>query len=595
MTGSGSALLHTPPADGPRGGWPVEPSRAPAQAAARTLLASAPRATPWSDALDLRWLGAFTALVLGLCGAVYLVAALAGPPDLERVGTFWFGRDFSQYQAAMREGARSTSWLIRDRFTAEPHQPILMYPLYVALGKLSAALAGTDDLALTLYTGLEWLGRTAVVVALAAFAGTFLAARRARRLALLLALFTLGLAAWALPLRLATTALSLAQPSDPLPAVNVFLELNSFGVLFAAPHLMLGLALTLLAGPLYLRAAAGRSTRWVLGLNAAVLALGFIHPFNLPVLVSLLLLDSLWRLRRGWTMARPAVLAALLAGASAAPLGLYNLLLFQADPFWAGTYGAQNEMPSPAPWALPGDLGVVLLAAPLAWAAVRAWQPDTRRFLLLWIALDLAWMYVPVPYQRRFAFGIQPALAVLAAAGLLDAGAWLRRIGWGVRRRRLAAYAVALAALLTPMLTYVALLSSAATNAPVAVYAWTRAEAAAGQWFGANARATDVVLASEPFSNALVGVMDGRVVYGHPVATRESARKALLVKRFYERETPADERAALLRESGATLVVLGPQERQLGGSAATFEAMAGLVRVHESQGVQVYRVRETGS
>ena len=32
-----------------------------------------------------------------------------GPPDLQRIGTFWFSPDFSQYEAAMREGARQTA------------------------------------------------------------------------------------------------------------------------------------------------------------------------------------------------------------------------------------------------------------------------------------------------------------------------------------------------------------------------------------------------------------------------------------------------------------------------------------------------------
>jgi diacylglycerol kinase family enzyme len=44
--------------------------------------------------------------------------------------------------------------------------------------------------------------------------------------------------------------------AEALPsAIDVYLELSSFGVFLSAPHLMLGLALTVLCGPLYLRAA----------------------------------------------------------------------------------------------------------------------------------------------------------------------------------------------------------------------------------------------------------------------------------------------------------------------------------------------------
>jgi len=41
--------------------------------------------------------------------------------------------------------------------------------------------------------------------------------------------------------------------------------------------------------------------------------------------------------------------------------------------------------------------------------------------LLVWLLLGLIAMYLPVPYQRRLSFGIQPALAVLAGNGLVAA------------------------------------------------------------------------------------------------------------------------------------------------------------------------------
>jgi 6-phospho-beta-glucosidase len=52
----------------------------------------------------------------------------------------WSPHDFSQYAAAMREGAAAASWLIHDHLTGEPHAPAFMYPLYVGLGKLAGLL-----------------------------------------------------------------------------------------------------------------------------------------------------------------------------------------------------------------------------------------------------------------------------------------------------------------------------------------------------------------------------------------------------------------------------------------------------------------------
>ena len=517
--------------------------------------------------------------MLLLCALPYVVAAAFGPPDLARMGTFWFVRDFSQYQAAMREGASSAGWLIHDRFTAEPHQPVLMYPLYVGLGKLAAAL-GISDLAV--FAAAEWLGRVGLLAAIHLFSATFLVERRQRRLATLLASGTLGLTAWLAPVRGLVEAAGAQPLADLLPGtINVYLEMSSFGVFLSAPHLMIGLGLTLLCAPVYLRAATGRPL-WVLTLGLLIGVLSLAHPFNLPVLASVLAIHALFQGRRAWP-------AGLVAGLAAAPMGLYNLLLFQSDPFWSGTYGAQNTMPAPAPWWLPVDFGLVLLAAPLAWAAVRMWAPERRRLILLWIGLGLVWLYAPVPYQRRFGFGVQPALSVLAAVGLLRANAWMAERCWSRLRRRLANYIFVVAALSTSALVYVALIASAATNKPAEVYLWTRAEAQAADWLAWHTSAADVVLASTPFANPLVGAFDGRVVHGHIVATRDSAAKQALVGRFYSAEASPAERSDILAQTGATVVALGPQERALG--AQSLDDQPDLQPLYEQDGVAFFGVR----
>ena len=127
---------------------------------------------------DTGWLIGIAAAVAILCGLPYVLAAALGPPDLDRLGTFWFGKDFSQYAAAMREGARQSGWLIHDHFSVEPHTAALMYPLYVAAGKLAAALELSN---VTVFATLEWLGRLAVLGAVYVFAAAFVEGRRQRR------------------------------------------------------------------------------------------------------------------------------------------------------------------------------------------------------------------------------------------------------------------------------------------------------------------------------------------------------------------------------------------------------------------------------
>ena len=528
---------------------------------------------------DRAWLlGVGTGLVV-LCGLPYLLAALFGPPDLERLGTFWFSRDFSQYQAAMREGAQQTSWLVHDHFSVEPHAAALMYPLYVGAGKLAAALGLAD---LVVFTALEWLGRASVLLAVYAFAGTFLSRRPTRRLAVLLTLFTLGLDVWTVPLRLMLQAAGASGAASALPeTINPYLEVSSFGVLLAAPHLMFGLALTLATAGVYRRAIQARQRAAFLALLGAMLvALSLVHSFNTPVLVSVLAVHALVCGRRAW----PAAGVAL---AAVAPMAIYSLLLYAADPFWSGTYSLQNLMPAPAPGMLPFDFGLVLLAAPLAWPVVRRWPAEPRWLILAWVGLGLLWMYAPVSYQRRFAFGVQPGLAVLAAVGLVHSTAWLRAHAPPLARR-LVNYALVLAAISTSVLVYVSLLASAITNKPAEMYLWSKPEAAAAAWLATHSTAADVVLASTPFANPLVGTIDGRVVHGHVVATLDSPAKEALVARFYSSAASAEERTQILRTSQATVVALGPRERDLG--ALALDDQPGLRLVYDRGGVALYRV-----
>lgn len=540
---------------------------------------------------DARWCLLVCLAVLLLSIAPYALALSIGAGEVG-LATFWFPRDFGQYQAAMRDGAARTSWFIVDRFSAEVHAPALMYPLYVGLGKW-AAITGLSQRAA--FGIAELVGRTTLLLALVAFIHTFAADRRQRRLALLLAVGTLGLGGWSIVPTLFARAGSatISEPGSvaaPVPPLNPYLEFNTLGVLFGPPHIMFGLALTLICAPLYIGTSAGRMLPLV-GLGASAAALAVTHPFNLPVLLSVLGVDSLaraWGARTSSAKRWWPFMALMVATLAAAPFTLYTVLLTSRDPFWSATYSQQNSMPAPPPWALPVDLGLVLIAAPLAWAAMGKWPPQRRRLLLLWAGLGLLWLYAPVPYQRRFALGVQPALAIFAATGLLAVNQWMREGGWGPVRRRLVNYGAALAAVGTSVLTYAALLSSAILNVPTPVHLLRPSEAAATEWLGLHATAADVVLASYEFSNALPGLMDGRVVYGHPVATLNARLKSAAVRRFYSEDTRPVERSALLGELQATLVALGPRERVLG--LRTLADQPGLELEYEAQGVQWYRV-----
>jgi len=114
------------------------------------------------------------------------------------------------------------------------------------------------------------------------------------------------------------------------------------------------------------------------------------------------------------------------------------------------------------------------------------------------------------------------------------------------------------------------------------------AEAAAASWLGDHSTAADVVLASTEFANPLAGVIDGRVVHGHIVATLHSDDKQALVQRFFSADATPSLRSQMLGESLATVVAFGPRERALG--ASDLSSQPDLTLIYDQDGVQLYRV-----
>lgn len=512
---------------------------------------------------DWIWLACASATIVLITLIPPMVAWALGPPDRVHVGTYWYPLDFSVYLAVMREAASSPSWLVHNHLTAEPHQPALIFPLYVLLGKVAAA-AGLPLLAV--YRAAEIAMRILLSAALYLFAASLLSARGARWIAFLLAAFSGGIGVW-----VGFGELAVGVPAAEGQPINTYVEAATFGAFFAAPHIGLGLA-TLLAA-LTLFEAAGAGSRPALAwLGASVAGLGLLHPFSLSVLVCATVGYSALRVLAGQPVARWAVACALVI-AAAVPLLAYNFVTFSFDPFWSEAYGAQNAMVSPPPWRLPVDYGLVLLLGLLGLAPARGGPPGRAWLLLVWLAALVAWMYVPVPYQRRFALGLHPALAVLAALGYprarLGAEALLARLGLGPSfragvARRVVNYAVVILAFTPTLFVYLAITSSAATNNPIPLYTVDRETYAVGEQLAMLMGPDDVLAGSLSTGNALAGLVPGRVLLGQEGVTPRVRAKRAAIEELFRGTLSTEEIRGYLAANRVSFLVVGPEERKLG-------------------------------
>ncbi len=485
------------------------------------------------------WLGAVLVVALLLGELPRLLAACCAPPGATGLGTAWFVNDFAQYESAMRQGAEQAGWLVRDPFTAEPHAPTLMFPLYVGVGKLAATL---HTPASAVEHALELLARALLVLALWRFCQAFTGNRTAARWALGLALFGSGFELLA--------ALAGASYTG-----NWSYEMNGFGLLFAAPHVPLAMAATLELGRDLLRPrGAVMSVSWLLKIALLSATVALLHPFHAPVLLGAVMLVGLAYWRSGRGLANLA--GGLVASLAALPVLLPTVLTFSFEPFWVTTYSSQNLLPSPAPHELLVDLGPTLVLALLGAVVLRSRVAPFG--LLVWLLLELIAIYLPVPYQRRLGFGIQPTLAVVAATSLIGLCALLQA-------RRAAALRLAAVGLAgsSTLVVLVGVVASGFRNAPLPVYRSTSDLDAAAAWLDQQARAEDVILADWDTSNYLAARTPARVFGGHPVATLRPAEKRLASEAVFSHASSL----AVARNLGAQWLVYGPAEADVAAPA----------------------------
>jgi hypothetical protein len=507
-----------------------------------------------ASVLRHRWLLCALGLALLIGQLPLLLSACCTPAGSSGLGTAWFVNDYSQYESAMRQGAAQPGWQIHDTFTAEPHQAVLMFPLYVGLGKLGAAIQLPASL---LEHILELLARGVLVLALWRFVRAFASDLRAARWAFGLALFGSGFELFAALLGGAVYSGSWSY------------EMNSFGLLFGAPHVPLAMAATLeLARDALL-------PRQVLApallLKGAVLSavIALLHPFHVPVLIGALLLAGLayWRSGRGATNLATAVAASL----GALPILWATVTTFSFDPFWVATYSSQNLLPSPLPHELLVDLGPTLVLAGMGVFLLRGRVAPFG--LLLWLLLGLIAMYLPVPYQRRLFFGIQPALAVLAGNGLVAACAALR-----ARQAAALRLGVVASAASGSVLILVSVVASALGNAPLPIYRSTTDLDAAVVWLNVQAHVGDVILADWDASNYLAARTPARVYGGHPVATLHAADKQFAINTVFAHTTSS---LLVAGQLGVQWLVYGPEETNIAAPPSP---------AFQSGPVRVYRV-----
>jgi asparagine N-glycosylation enzyme membrane subunit Stt3 len=301
--------------------------------------------------------------------------------------------------------------------------------------------------------------------------------------------------------------------------------------------------------------------------------LGLTNPFTLVPLCTVVALHAvLMIVMNPEAPRRCGLVSGATMIASAAPFVGYSALSFTLNPFWGATYGSQNVTLTPPPLDLLLGLGMTVPLAALAAPGFARERTPARLFVLAWIVTAALLMYAPFGIQRRFAFGLQPMLAIVAAFALREW--WLTIRGplplVGTTARPFLTLILGQLVIGTSVAGYM-LMIEVATNPAEALREPTHpnsdrsvfqpvALSNAADWLASRMTPNDIVLSHALTGNHLAGRIPGRVYVGHWVASLNFEEKRRQSRWFYA--APLDEaRMHFLHEAGIRYVVYGPHER----------------------------------
>ena len=480
----------------------------------------------------------------------YLFAAYTGGTEFAFTSFLLNPLDGNSYLAKMYQG-RAGSWQFKLPFTADPGEGAYLFLFYLSLGHLSRILALPNPV---VFHAARLLGAAFLLWTLWSYFGAlFEKNSRPHKAAFALSVFGAGVG-WML------------LPAGALPSDFWVAEAYPFLSSYTNPHfpISLGLMLWLLMPPLD----SPLSARQMAALAAAALILSLLSPLGV-VIASLVLGAEL--LFRFWqrSPSRAVLARLLLIALPAAPALLYDLWIVRVHPALA-VWDAQNLTPSPPLWDTLVSLSpALLLTGVAAWRIFLSGKGETDgktagspewRPLLLWVAISLVMMYLPLGLQRRFMMGIYIPLSGLAALGLeFLAGARARRYRWLV-------IVVFAFALLTNLILLAGSFVAASTHSPQ-VYL-TRAERDALTWLDAHS-APDALILAAPETGVFIPAHTGRrVLYGHPYETVHADAMEAAVTAFFDGSLTAAEMQDFLRAHGVDLIFYGPRERALGNISA---------------------------
>jgi hypothetical protein len=358
-------------------------------------------------------------------------------------------------------------------------------------------------------------------------------------------------------------------------------EVNTYWSLLWNPLYPYSLLLILLFFNYLERAIRERQRHFVYLSGCALGVMAFVHPYHVPLLYTIAITMLLLRMRRD--------VAPYLLGLFAISLPFVSIvyLISRLNPL-AAQHTTTGLMASPPlPVYLLG-LGLPLIV--MTCGIILFGRELLERFtpLILWVILGLLFCYLPFWFQRKFIFGIQLPIGILAGVAIDMA---VTRIS-SARGRRLAF--ICLTGIMLPLAVLTQLhnirstLSSVKAN-PTGSFYLSKELHAGMSYLGSISSTNDIVFASEPTSLLLPAFSGNTVLWGHWAMSVDAvARKQWMMTIMQLQNGPETRRK--FAAAGVRFIFLdGDLKRWFENTQANW-LVTGTEKVFQNTDVLIYRV-----
>jgi hypothetical protein len=528
--------------------------------------------TGYVDKSEWWWVTLISLTFLVFIFSPFIVVVLQGPAQSGQqfMGALHNLNDSAADLARMQQGAEG-KWLLSFRYTPEANQGALVHPIYALLGQISGFLGQSPFLiyhivrifvGFFMYLTIYHLGASIWVKV------------RTRRIFFVIASAGAGFG-WILAL--ATGLHDVVAPDLMIP--------QAFPLYAAAANVHYPLAiacLCLLAAIIIPVLRPGSSV----APNAenggvvcflAALALAFIYPDALLPIGMAFILSVLihWGLQRKATSYEGYwglwILVPVL------PILTYDVLSLSHNPFVA-EWLQQRDRDLPSIWAVLIALGLpLLIGLPSIFRALRRFEADGDRFMLLWLLSMFLLVYLPIPLGQYLFVGLMLPIGYFATRSIEDF--WFNFIK---RRFRSILYIV-----LVPIFVlshvfwlYLPVFGMMRGWYQINAMMLPQASSQAVLWMDLTLPDDALILAPPNVSLWLPAWVGGRVVYGHPTETANAEEKLAAVESWYRGEGDC---MSLINQYQVAYVVVGTSPDEIDNSC-----LENWQLIYNLDGVRIY-------